>query len=168
MILLAGASISHSSTDVKVSAHDPQSGLPYSYSITTVDTVPAPANILPPTTGYNNLPYNGYPYPTLTYAPAKQEGDEADSDEPILPAFSGYPGYHPYAGPGYSGYPHAGYGSYPNVGYAGFPSLGYGGYPGYGSYPGYGYAGYPNLGYPGAGYDGRLAVPAALSTNEEN
>ena len=58
MILLAGASISHSSTDVKVSAHDPQSGLPYSYSITTVDTVPAPANILPPTTGYNN------PYPT--------------------------------------------------------------------------------------------------------
>eukprot|EP00091_Calanus_sinicus_P003733 TRINITY_DN1390_c0_g1_i3.p1 TRINITY_DN1390_c0_g1~~TRINITY_DN1390_c0_g1_i3.p1 ORF type:complete len:168 (-),score=30.51 TRINITY_DN1390_c0_g1_i3:389-892(-) len=162
MILLAGVSLSQSSTDVQVSAHDPQSGLSYSYSITTVDTVPT----LPPTTGYNTLPHNGYPYHTLAYAPAKEEGAEADSDTPIIPAFLGYPGYHPFAGLGYPGYPRTGYGYYQNLGYAG--PLGYGGYPGYGNNPGYGYLGYPNLGYPVAGYDGRLAVPAALATKEEN
>ncbi|XP_023332558.1 uncharacterized protein LOC111704533 [Eurytemora carolleeae] len=69
----------YGSTDVQVSAHDPKTGLPYSYSITTLDTAaPIPGsqvpeqlqpvspfknNILPLT----NLPYNGYPYNTQTY-----------------------------------------------------------------------------------------------------
>merc|ERR1711892_1004552 len=146
MILLAGATISHSSTDVKVSAHDPQSGLPYSYSITTIDTVPTLAD----TTGYNTLPYAGYPYPGLPYA-APQEVGEDDGQQiqrvPALAGYAGYPaysGYSPYAGyAGYAGYPHAAYAEYPHAGYAaaGNPWVGYAGLP--------------------AGYNGLLAVPAA-------
>merc|ERR1712123_167982 len=186
MILLAGASLSHSSTDVKVSAHDPKSGLPYSYSITTVDTVPTPANMY----GYPGQPYA---------APATEEGGESDETLPVVPAPSGYPaftGYHPYAGLGYAGYPNAGYARYPNTGYAGYPNARYAGYPntGYAGYPNLGYAGYPNAryaeypgyaglprfgyggyqgyGYPGypAGYPvpGPLAAPEAVADSEEN
>merc|ERR1712123_67313 len=81
MILLAGASLSHSSTDVKVSAHDPKSGLPYSYSITTVDTVPSPANMY----SYHGLGYASYPNA----------------------GYAGYPntGYAGYTNAGYAGYP---------------------------------------------------------------
>merc|ERR1712123_112451 len=110
MILLAGASLSHSSTNVKVSAHDPQSGLPYSYSITTVDTVPTPDNMY----GYPGLPYA---------APATEEGGESDENMPVVPAPSGYPayaGYHRYAGD-----PRFGYGGYQGYGYPGYPA----GYP---------------------------------------
>merc|ERR1712123_321914 len=142
MILLAGASLSHSSTDVKVSAHDPQSGLPYSYSITTVDTVPTPANMY----GYHGLPYA---------TPATEEGGESDETLPVVPAPSGYPaftGYHPYAGLGYAGYPNARYAGYP--GYAGLPRFGYGGYQGYG--------------YPGFSVPGPLAAPEAVADSEEN
>ena len=32
----------HASSDVQVSAHDPKTGLPYSYSITTLDTAAKP------------------------------------------------------------------------------------------------------------------------------
>merc|ERR1712128_422283 len=154
MILLAGAALSHSSTNVKVSAHDPQSGLPYSYSITTVDTVPTPANMY----GYPGLPYA---------APATEEGGESDENMPVVPAPSGYPaytGYHPYAGLGYTGYPNAGYAGYPNARYAGYP--GYAGLPrfGYGGYQGYGYPGYP-AGYP---VPGPLAAPEAVADSEEN
>merc|ERR1712123_5594 len=144
MILLAGASLSHSSTNVKVSAHDPQSGLPYSYSITTVDTVPTPANMY----GYPGLPYA---------APATEEGGESDETLPVVPAPSGYPaytGYHPYAGLGYNGYPNARYAGYP--GYAGHPRFGYGGYQGYPGYP----AGYP--------VPGPLAAPETVEDSEEN
>merc|ERR1712128_195631 len=176
MILLAGASLSHSSTDVKVSAHDPQSGLPYSYSITTVDTVPTPANMY----GYSGLPYS---------APATEEGGESDETLPVVPALSEYPaytGYHPYAGLGYNGYPNAGYAGYPNAGYARYPNTGYAGYPhlGYAGYPNARYAGYPGyaghprfgyggyLGYPGSptGYPvpGPLAAPETVEDSKEN
>merc|ERR1711892_1435914 len=134
MILLAGASLSHSSTDVKVSAHDPKSGLPYSYSITTVDTVPSPANMY----SYHGLPYA---------APATEEGGESDETLPVVPAPSGFTGYHPYAGLGYAGYPNAGYAGYPNTGYAGYPNAGYAGYPGYAGLPRFGYGGYQGYGY---------------------
>merc|ERR1711892_390470 len=118
MILLAGATLSHSSTDVKVSAHDPQSGLPYSYSITTIDTVPTPAD----TTGYNTLPYTGYPYPGLPYGAPQEVGDDDDQQIQRVPALAGYAGY-----PAYSGYsPYAGYGGYPA---AGNPWAGYAGLP---------------------------------------
>merc|ERR1712123_236421 len=160
MILLAGASLSHSSTNVKVSAHDPQSGLPYSYSITTVDTVPTPANMY----GYPGLPYA---------APATEEGGESDENMPVVPAPSGYPaytGYHPYVGLGYNGYPNAGYAGYPNAGYAGYPNTGYAGYPGYAGHPRFGYGGYQ--GYPGypAGYPvpGPLAAPETVEDSKEN
>merc|ERR1712128_33001 len=160
MILLAGASLSHSSTNVKVSAHDPQSGLPYSYSITTVDTVPTPANMY----GYPGRPYA---------APATKEGGESDENMPVVPAPSGYPaytGYHPYAGLGYNGYPNAGYAGYPNAGYAGYPNARYAGYPGYAGHPRFGYGGYQ--GYPGypAGYPvpGPLVAPETVEDSEEN
>merc|ERR1711892_134483 len=166
MILLAGASLSHSSTDVKVSAHDPQSGLPYSYSITTVDTVPSPASMY----GYLGLPYA---------APATEEGGESDETLPVVPAPSGYPaftGYHPYAGLGYAGYPNAGYAGYPTTGYAGYPNLGYAGYPNarYAEYPGYaglprfGYGGYQGYGYPGYPVPGPLAAPEPVADSKEN
>merc|ERR1712128_210756 len=158
MILLAGASVSHSSTNVKVSAHDPQSGLPYSYSITTVDTVPTPSNLY----GYPGLPYA---------APATEEGGESDETLPVVPAPSGSPaftGYHPYAGLGYAGYPNAGYAGYPNTGYAGYPNARYAGYPGYAGLPRFGYGGYGGYGYPGYPVPGPLAAPEAVADSEEN
>ena len=182
MILLAGASLCHSSTDVKVSAHDPQSGLPYSYSITTIDTVPTPAD----TTGYNTLPYTGYPYPGLPYAAPQEVGEDVDQQIQrvlALDGYAGYPaysGYSPYAGyagylhAAYTRYPHAGYGGYPHTGYAdysanGYPHAGHAGYPvdGYGGYPA---AVNPWAGYTGlpAGYNGLLAVPAAPAAKEDN
>merc|ERR1712083_320542 len=115
LILLVGAA--HASTDVKVSAHDPQSGLPYSYSITTLDTAPAPSNI--------------YQYPALPYALPSEQEESSDEDLPVVPAVPGYPTlarYNPYLGLGYGGLPgygYAGYGRYGHPFYHGYPFPGY-------------------------------------------
>ena len=149
LILLVGAA--HASTDVKVSAHDPQSGLPYSYSITTLDTAPAPSNI--------------YQYPALPYALPSEQEESSDEDLPVVPAVPGYPAltrYNPYLGLGYGGYPHTGYFGYPNLGYGAFPGYGYAGYGGYGHPL---YHGYPFPGYYG---HGPLPVDEAGVDSEEN
>ena len=149
LILLVGAT--YSSTDVKVSAHDPQSGLPYSYSITTLDTVPTPSNI--------------YQYPTIPYVPTSEQEDNSDEDLPVVPAVPGYPAlarYNPYLGLGYGGYPHAGYFGYPNHGYGALPGYGYTGFGGYGHPL---YHGHPFPGYYGPG---PLPVDGAGVDNEEN
>merc|ERR1712198_444371 len=92
VVLVAVLGCGAGSTDVNVQAHDPQTGLPYSYSIITLDT-PAqlPLSERPTGYGYNRLggsyPYNYHPY-SMPYYPSY----------PSLPYGNFYPNpyFHPY------------------------------------------------------------------------
>merc|ERR1711915_692091 len=144
VLLLIGATVVvQSSTDVQVSAHDPKSGLPYSYSITTLDSPSQP--LLNAVTDLSGL--------------LPQDKDlEIDQLDQLMSLY-GYqvPSGLPYGYPGlrFAGLP-GGYG------FAGYPGFGYGGY-GYNDHPyglnpihAYGFAGLP--GYPIQGLPGRLAL----------
>merc|ERR1711915_510531 len=137
VLLLIGATVVvQSSTDVQVSAHDPKSGLPYSYSITTLDSPSQP--LLNAVTDLSGL------HP--------QDKDlEIDQLDQLMSLY----GYQVPSGLPY-GYPGLGFAGYPGYGF-GYGGYGYNGHP-YGLNPihAYGFAGLP--GYPIQGLPGQLAL----------